>query len=555
LVGFGCALASLLGTSDPYVDYSGLDADAHAVRLGVALFGDPRSGYSGLPYTPLFAWTWAALDTVSFWRGWGLLLALIADVSLMTMVGALAFRPRERSRRELLAAGLCAVGVAGLSFWLVAFVPFNFLYDQRVDNPSWALGLGGLLLVPAAARGSNRAAAGAFVLLTLAFWTKQSAVFAAVAAAVYLALAAAGGATTWRRALVFSSALGAVNGLAFAALNAASGGWAWTLLVTMPNRHAMPVTFPESVRDLGASIAPLLVLLAAVGAALAASTGWRPRWPWRWPAGRDAQLALALGVFIAVALLPAIQFRRAEGAVHNQYLGVAWALCLLLALALGRARRRPLPATVATAAVLALFAASESTSVKGFLARELTVLVPEKGVVVNVSERPRALTEWARGRRVYHPVYNDLGVRRGADLYPGHDNIQQLLAAGYQPRYLTRALLNRRFDAVFLFDEGLQREVGGGTGRWEDNYTWKLNEVVRAKYLPAFDVPLGVQRARRALGASFPYESPGIYVRRPGPDPAPWMGGCFGPFRLGGQTWEIRRGGGNDRQLVHALRE
>ncbi|MDX6697519.1 MAG: hypothetical protein QOE65_916 [Solirubrobacteraceae bacterium] len=548
LYGIGRTLLSLLGAADPFVDYSGVDVDAHAVHLGVALYADPNSAYSGQPYTPLFPWTWGALDAVKLWRGWGLLLVLISEAGLMALAGALAFRPRERSRGELLAAATCAVGAAGLAFWLVAFVPFNFLFAQRVDNPSWALALGGLLLVPAAARGSNRAAVAAGLLLTLGFWTKQSAVFGAVAAVAYLALAALAGATSWRRVAGFAGALAGLNVATFAALDLASGGWVWTMLVTMPNRHAVPVGFGDSARDLLRALAGVLALLAVVGAALAAAGGWRPsRLPRRrpsWPAGHDAQLALALGVFVVVGLLPAIQFRRAEGAVHNQYLGIAWALCLLLALALGHARRRPLPAGAAALAVVAAFAVSESARVQRRVSRDLSVQVPAKYLHARVAERPAALRDWARGRRVYHPVYTDVGVDRPADLYPGHDNVQQLLASGYQPGYLVRALLERRFDAVFLLQDSVRREVGAGTGRWEDNYTWKLDEVVRAKYDLASGMPRDVERARHVPSGLFPYDSPGLYVRRPGPDPAPWMARCFGPFHLGPATWEIRRGGG-----------
>ena len=36
----------------------------------------------------------------------------------------------------------------------------------------------------------------------------------------------------------------------------------------------------------------------------------------------------------------------------------------------------------------------------------------------------------------------------------------------------------------------------------------------------------------------------GVLERRPGPDRALALAGCFGPFRLAGQSWSIRRGGG-----------
>jgi hypothetical protein len=35
-----------------------------------------------------------------------------------------------------------------------------------------------------------------------------------------------------------------------------------------------------------------------------------------------------------------------------------------------------------------------------------------------------------------------------------------------------------------------------------------------------------------------------VLERRPGPDPAPWMRHCFGPFHAAGTSWRIARGGG-----------
>jgi hypothetical protein len=103
-------------------------------------------------------------------------------------------------------------------------------------------------------------------------------------------------------------------------------------------------------------------------------------------------------------------------------------------------------------------------------------------------------------------------------------------------------LLQRRFDVVYAFhDRGLNNGFGGD--RLEDAYTWKLDEVIRRKYRLARLSP--ALEAARTVPIEFGvYESPGVYVRRPGPDPAPWLSACFGPFRLRATTWDIRTGGG-----------
>jgi hypothetical protein len=384
------------------------------------------------------------------------------------------------------------------------------------------------------------------VLLTVAFWTKQSALFPAVAAVVWLAWAARAGLVTWRRVLGFAGVLAAVNGLIYVGFQVASDGWFATELVKAPNRHAFPVSYRDAVKDLWHSVAPTLALLAVLAAALGATAGrGGPRWRVRlrrFPATPAGQVASVLVVFIAIDVLPALGFRRAEGAVHNQYLGICWALVMLAALGIGVARQRPGASFAVTGAVLALFALSEVRPLKRELAKGL-ILTPNKYGHALVEEIPAALHDYAASRHLYHPALADLGVRDRRWLYPGHENIQQLLASGHQPRYVLNALLDRRFDAVYLFEDNRLREIGAGTGKWEDNYIWKLNQVIGAGYRPAVGAPAAARKAR-TIHSFFSYNSVGPLERRPGPDPASWMRYCFGPFRIGAVSWQIRRGGG-----------
>jgi hypothetical protein len=132
--------------------------------------------------------------------------------------------------------------------------------------------------------------------------------------------------------------------------------------------------------------------------------------------------------------------------------------------------------------------------------------------------------DYAAGHLVYHPTWSDLNVRRQRVLYPNYFNIADLLAAGRQPMYLIHAFLDRRFDAVLPFPRG--DIYTSGYGKWEDNYLWKLNAVIAARYVAAPGVPAG------------------MLARRPGPELDPWMRTCFGPFPAGGASWRIGHGGG-----------
>jgi hypothetical protein len=163
----------------------------------------------------------------------------------------------------------------------------------------------------------------------------------------------------------------------------------------------------------------------------------------------------------------------------------------------------------------------------------------------NYSELPPGLLRFARSHLVYHQVYSDLNVEPQGSIYPNFYNFVDLLAVGRQPKYLVRALLDRRFDAVAPIRFAKGRVVlfwdiyASGFGRYETNYFWKLNQLISAGYRPAAGLPAG------------------FLARRPGPHPTPWMRSCFGPFRLAGTEFGIRAGGGfwcRERAGVLALR-
>jgi hypothetical protein len=112
---------------------------------------------------------------------------------------------------------------------------------------------------------------------------------------------------------------------------------------------------------------------------------------------------------------------------------------------------------------------------------------------------------------------------------------------------LVRALLERRFDTVAPFVYVESNDVyASAFGKYEENYFWKLNEVIAAGYT---EEP-GLPKPPPELSAppyAFIAGEPGttaLLGRRPGPNRAGWMSHCFGPFAAGGARFRIHRGGG-----------
>lgn len=130
---------------------------------------------------------------------------------------------------------------------------------------------------------------------------------------------------------------------------------------------------------------------------------------------------------------------------------------------------------------------------------------------------------------MFHPLYTDLAP---GQVYPDVANAEDLLASGDQPMSLVRALLERRFDYTVSYASALGSAIAfneryaSGYGSYEDNYFWKLDQVIAVGYRPA-----------PGLGT-------GVLERRPGPDRAAVLASCFAPFQLGGDAWTIRHGGG-----------
>jgi hypothetical protein len=552
LTGVAQSLSGLLGTSDPYLEYDSraTHVDGQAVLVGTGLYGDPADGYGGLPLTPLFPLALGALDHLHDWAGWGPLLSIASGLALAAMAARLAYGPRRGDEREDPIVALGAIGVGALAWWFVGMVPFHFLYSARADQAAWALALAGLLLVPRASAGSRRAMIGSLVLLSAAFWTKQPAGIAAVAGAVWLGARAIQGQARGADAAAFAVGLLALNGLVFGLLALATDGSSSFFLVELPVRVGTDQSLLDSVGELLSSVGPVAVfagvlwLLAAVGRGGAASVSAVGLGGKTSTYARDdgARAGLLL-TFVALGSLAAVLGNLKIGSVQNQFVGVVWALGFIAALGWRRGLADSRSAAAGALVVGILFVVSQSEALRSPL-RDLDVYATPARVVWDWHEAPAALRQAAERRRIYHPVFGDVNVRARHEVYPTHVHLQDLLAAGEQPRWLVRLFLDRRFDLVYLFDNRPRfREYASGAGRHEDNYFWKLNHVLRARYRIDPDAPpsLRGENLRRLPGD---YRAPGPLVRRPGPERARWMRACFGPFEIGRARFEIGDGGG-----------
>jgi len=533
----------LAGEPHPYFwDTSGVEIDAHVAGAGAGLYQDPDRGYTGLLYTPLYALSGATLDQVVFWDGWLVLVTMAAVLALVALAARLAYRPTGPGATERGLATMGAIGIALVVWWLVACVPFSFLYSPRPDQLSWALGLGGLLAVPAAMRGSNRHAALAVALLAAAFWTKQTALACTLAAVGWIVVEAVRGRVSARRAVPLGLALGGVHLALLATLELTTGRWGRFLMFELPAGETRVRGLGAGLEPMLAALAPAAALAALTWAAVAIDARGRRRLA---DSGEHNSRAGILICFLVVAIPLALYFFQKQGTAPNQFVGIAWALGLLAALGFGRARGRPGPAVVVVVCVLAFLGLSESERARAQLA-DLSIGLVAKRTSGIVEPIPTVLrTRAARGERIYHPVFSGLGVRRSGAAYIGHSNLQDLLAGGGRPGHLARALLDRRFQLVYAFEDGPERSAyASAYGRREADFPWKLNEVIRSRYAPLRPPERALDQARTVPGPLGPYVSPGVFARRPGPEPAPWMRSCFGPFDLGGFAWEIRAGGG-----------
>jgi hypothetical protein len=525
--GMGLAFIRLLGTTHPVYGWSmSINADAEAMYLGIWPYRDPAEGFTPDAYTPLYPAVTSLLDHVTLWTGWPIVLTMLSAAGIAALIGSLAYRPRsDRGGGRVLALAEAA-GIGALATSFIFGLLRDSFYEARADHFTSLLGFAAIMLTPRAARGGVGAKAAVIALLTAAFWAKQTALLFSVAFCGVLVLMVWSRRLPPRSAVTWAAPLLAINVALIAVLHVLTDGWQtrFNFEVSLPATRSVIDVLPDFLDR----AAPALAFLA-VAAALAWLAGGR--------LVRSSDRTFLVAGMLFVALLggaAGLYLRRFSGGDDNNYIPCLWALGALGAVAYGRAASRP-PTAAMAAALVALVALSPLLPGDGRWRLREGDVIPD----TTWADLPSDVREYARSHLVWDAVLSDLNVEPQRAIHPNALHIQEALIRDARPKAFERALLGRRFDGVFGYAGGIE-DLGEFEGlAWEDNYFWKLNQVVRLKYGPA-PRPL-------ALPAGEPYgslEPTPLRVRRAGPDPAPWIDGCFGPFRLAGREFQIHRGGG-----------
>jgi hypothetical protein len=539
LLGLVVSFVHLLGTGTPDLGWATtVNSDAEALWLGQPLHQDPAAGYTGQLYTPLYPALISLLHHVHLWPGWPVVVTLLSTAALVGLAAWLAYAPADRDRWTRIATGVGALGMGAVAFWVVGGLQLPLLFEGRADHFAWACALGGLVATARIGpQTSTRRIALVVVLLTLGLWAKQNTIGVSFVAGAWLVFGAAVGWLSVRQVVTFVLGLAAVNLAVLAVLNLITSGWEYDLNFLWPTRHSTSALLMPWLKE--AIRGDALGILVLLGMAGAVTVGWalagRPS-PLR--AGTSLRLrvaatldalpvrgraAILLLVFGAVGTVLGVYFRRKQGTLDNQFIGVVWATGLLAATLWGIARRWR-PAAVTAAAVIAL-GFLLTFSLREPLGRHHVIVPALQQEVTAWPEVDPRLLAYAKTHLVYDPLHADLNVGNRRQISPNLYNFVDLLAAGEQPKALVRQLLDRHFDAVASFDASIDT-YASGYGKWEESYLWKLNQVIAARY-----------KAR-------PGTPNGLLVRKPGPEADPWMRTCFGPFTAGGVPWRIGLGGG-----------
>jgi len=228
----------------------------HVQRLleGQALYTAPSADFIPFAYTPFYyvaVAAPAAITGVSFWIARAVSLAALASIP----VGyAWALWPREGVPRNRWFAAWA--GLAGLCLLLLEYFTAGAWLDlARADTLFLALSLWGAAVL---VRGphSLRAMILSGVLFSLAFWTKQTAIFFILGAGAWQLT------RDWRRLAALVITVGVLCGGGMLALQALSDGWAWFYLREIHRLHTFDATRAWSVTPalLGSRLWPLAAL-------------------------------------------------------------------------------------------------------------------------------------------------------------------------------------------------------------------------------------------------------------------------------------------------------
>jgi hypothetical protein len=500
--------------------------DASALFFGQPLYGDPTRGYASSVYTPLLPVLGAALDHLRFWRSWTPLVTFVSSLAMVGVLARLAYvggRPRFVRMLE-------AAGVGAILYWLVGELSPGYFWNDRPDQLSWTLGILGLVALQRATR-SNVAAVGVVVLLSAAFWAKQTGLVASGACLVVLVVEAWSGRIGWARVGSLVAGFVALNGLLVFIVNELTGGWFVRIAFEWPMRQPccefsprFPTYLKGFVVEFSVRFFFGLLFLGALAVALSVVVSqdrraWRAEW----------RPAFAFAVFSVLALGAALVTRHRIGAAPSHELGLAWGLVLLMALAYRYLRRSSLGTAMLVVLIGLLLAGTQLVTSRQLYGSNQDGYLKVNGLRPRPdwTAAPRALVSFARHHIVFDPNDGDISAPYAHEAFPTWIDLSGFMYVGQMPAYLARLVIERRFDVAYPYSA---TEVGhplsSGNGRYEANYLWKINRAILLEYRPAPGVPTGGR------------------VPISGPDPAPWLSRCFGPYSIHGIALVQHVGGG-----------
>jgi hypothetical protein len=197
---------------------SGIAEHVNRLLDGQPLYTSPGADFVQLPYAPLYFVVGAAASVFTGVHFWTLrAVSVLSIIAAFWLIHAIVRRDTESVSAGFIAAGLFAATFGLSAFWFDVAKP---------DSLFLAITLGGIYSARRAT--TTKGAIVAAVIMTVAVFTKQTALFALAPIGLYLL------ATKWRIGVTYLGTSLVLGGGVTLVLNALSGGWynyfVWELL-------------------------------------------------------------------------------------------------------------------------------------------------------------------------------------------------------------------------------------------------------------------------------------------------------------------------------------
>ena len=426
----------------------------HAQRIaqGKGIYVAPSLDFIPFLYTPLYP---ALLAALSFILPLGYLLGRL--VSILAFAGALALvvitsMGETQGRERKVLAALLGIGGAGA---IVASFTFTGYFYDLVRSDSLLLALEALALWLALRGQGWKSAAMAGLLITLGFFTKQTATILGIGLGLGLLVA------NFRRGLVYGVVAATTLAAGIGLLVKTSGGWFWTYIFKLHQSHAFR---KEAITDVALPFTeqfawPLFLALILATLALALSRKLRRSDAILLLAAASGEIAALVGFGTQWAdinaFIPAIFFPAFAAAVlAARLLDVVlasrkWGAMIVaagVALLLGSQSLHTAPPTPVRGGVRPpIFTGWPSPS---RVLPALTSAVPsaqDRVAAGRLLDELRALPE-----PLFIPFHTYYAVLVGKQPFVHRMGVRDVEAALGRPKGLDQAIIDQRFAAVVL---------------------------------------------------------------------------------------------------------